>query len=116
MHAPPLPFIPAEQHGKLVAIIGLAYVGDIQVGQKVVEPLRRLGAPIADNTSPMPYPAIFALTEAATHPSYSAVRSGYLSTLDGGILESIVDRARRMPVPSGVVQLRAQSEPPARAG
>ena len=107
MTAPPLPFIPRDQHGKLVAILGLAYVGDVETGQRVVEPLRRLGTPVADLTAPMPYPAIFALTESATQPEYMAVRSGYMSALDTEILESITEHAGRMPEPSGIVQLRA---------
>ena len=53
--------------GKLVAIIGVCYVGNLEVGQRVVEPLRRLGTPIADIAGPMPYPAIFALTDEAGH-------------------------------------------------
>ena len=107
MPAPPLPFIPPEHHGKLVAIVGLAYVGDIEVGQSVVDPLRRLGTPIADVTAPMPYPAIFALTEEASQPGYMAVRSGYMSALDTDILESILERSTRMPPPTGIIQLRA---------
>jgi len=107
MPAPPAPFIPADQVGKLVAIIGLCYVGDLETGQPVVEPLRQLGTPIADIAGPMPYPAIFALTDEASRPERAAVRSGYLATLTDDTLEAIVEHAARMPAPSGLVQLRA---------
>ncbi|MBV9359625.1 MAG: BBE domain-containing protein, partial [Chloroflexi bacterium] len=107
MPAPPAPFIPPDQVGKLVAIIALCYVGDLEVGQQVVEPLRRLGKPIVDISGPMPYPAMFALTDEASRPGSHAVRSGYLQALEDDTLEAILDHTARMPVPGGLVQLRA---------
>ncbi|MBV9511430.1 MAG: BBE domain-containing protein [Caulobacteraceae bacterium] len=107
MPAPPAPFIPTEQVGKLVAVLGVCYVGDLEVGQQVVEPLRRLGKPIVDISGPMPYPAVFALTEEAGRPGSHAVRSGYLQALEDDTLEAIVEQTARMPVPGGLVQLRA---------
>ncbi|MBV9322368.1 MAG: FAD-binding oxidoreductase [Chloroflexi bacterium] len=108
MPAPPAPFIPPDQVGKLVALIGLCYVGDLETGQRIVEPLRRLGSPmVADLSGPMPYPAMFALTEEASRPEQSAVRSGYLHALAGDSLDAIVEHAARMPTPGGLVQLRA---------
>ncbi|MBV9355081.1 MAG: FAD-dependent oxidoreductase, partial [Chloroflexi bacterium] len=107
MPAPPAPFIPTEQVGKLVAVLGVCYVGDLEVGQQVVEPLRRLGKPIVDIRGPMPYPAVFALTEEAGRPGSHAVRSGYLQALEDDTLEAIVEQTARMPVPGGLVQLRA---------
>ena len=59
MPAPPLPFVPAEQHGKLVVMAMLAYAGDTEAGERAVAPFRALAAPIADLVKPMPYPAIF---------------------------------------------------------
>jgi FAD/FMN-containing dehydrogenase len=107
MPAPPAPFIPAEYHGRLVAIVGVCYVGDLEVGEQVVDPLRQLGQPIASMIGPMPYPGMFALTEAASQPHPSTTRSGYLGALADDTLEAIVDHAEQMPVPSGLVQLRA---------
>ena len=69
MHAPPLPFIPSEKHGTLVIALGLVYAGDLEEGQRVVQPLRELATPIVDMTGPMPYPAIYALTAEAGTPS-----------------------------------------------
>jgi FAD/FMN-containing dehydrogenase len=104
--APPAPFIPADQVGKLVAILGLCYVGDLAVGQRVVDPLRRLGTPIADIVSPMPYPGLFALTNDASQPLQHAVRSGYLREMTDDTLEMIVEHAQHMPGLGGLVQLR----------
>ena len=55
--APPLPFLPPEIHGKEVFVIAAMYSGDIAEGEKVLEPLRRFGNPIADVIGPAPFAA-----------------------------------------------------------
>jgi hypothetical protein len=108
MPAPPAPFIPEDQVGQLVALIGVVYVGDLATGQGAVAPLRRLGgsAPIADIIAPMPYPGIFQLTDEATHPVLESVRAGFANALSDLMLESIVEHGARMPAPGGLIQLR----------
>jgi FAD/FMN-containing dehydrogenase len=64
--APPAPFIPPQYHDQLVVVIAACYAGDLTAGQAAVEPLRRLGTPIADLLGPMPYPALFELTREAS--------------------------------------------------
>ena len=107
MPAPPAPFIPADQVGKLVAIIGLCAVGDLAAAERTAAPLRQLGTPVADLCGPMPYPAMFALTEEATHPQPHAIRSGYLQGLDDDVLEAVIEHGNQMPFPFGLIQLRA---------
>jgi hypothetical protein len=75
MPAPPAPFIPPEWVGKPVFMILVCWIGDIDEGQKALEPLRKLGTPVADIVSPMPYPAIYNLTAEAAVPRGNSVRS-----------------------------------------
>ncbi|GCA50768.1 6-hydroxy-D-nicotine oxidase [Sinorhizobium sp. KGO-5] len=53
--APPLPFIPAEWHGKEVVVLAMCYCGDLEAGEKAVAELRAIGNPIADVVSPHPF-------------------------------------------------------------
>ncbi|AKQ47589.1 FAD-linked oxidase [Rufibacter radiotolerans] len=53
--APPLPFIPEEWHGKPVVVLAAFHGGDMGEGERVLEPLRRFGKPIADVIGPHPY-------------------------------------------------------------
>lgn len=53
--APPLPFLPAQWHGKEVLIFAACYAGDMAAGEKAMVGLRALGDPIADVISPHPY-------------------------------------------------------------
>lgn len=56
-HAPPLPFLPEEWHGKKVLILAAFYAGDMEEGKKALQPLREIGNPIADAVGPHPYTA-----------------------------------------------------------
>ena len=53
--APPLPFLPAEVHGKGVIVLPMFYAGDAAQGERLVAPLRSFGKPYGVHMGPMPY-------------------------------------------------------------
>jgi FAD/FMN-containing dehydrogenase len=53
--APPLPFLPAEYHGKEVLVLAMCYSGNVAEGEKAAKPFRAIGTPIADVVGPMPF-------------------------------------------------------------
>lgn len=53
--APPLPFIPQNHHGKEVVVLAVFYPGEIAVGEKLIQPLRRLGDVVGEHVGAMPY-------------------------------------------------------------
>jgi FAD/FMN-containing dehydrogenase len=92
MAAPPAPIIPPDKQGKPVVLIMVCYTGDLAEGERVVAPLRTLGTPIADVIAPMPYPGLFALTEASTlHGFHYDVRALFLKTLGKDMLHTLVE-------------------------
>jgi FAD/FMN-containing dehydrogenase len=91
-----------------VVVVAVCYVGDLGEGERVVAPLRRLAAPIADVVGPMPYPGIFALNEIGeVRGLRHHVRSHFLPTLDDAALRALVDAAAATMTPETLVQLRA---------
>jgi FAD/FMN-containing dehydrogenase len=107
MYAPPAPFLPQAQQGKLVFAIQLCYTGDLAQGERVVAPLRALGTPIADLVAPMPYPALFALTEGGTMRGLlHAGRSLFLETVNEDALDTLAQEAAVFLAPGMAVQLR----------
>jgi FAD/FMN-containing dehydrogenase len=52
---PSMELFPKEWHGKPYAAILAMYPGDVEEGERVLQPLRQLGDPIADLSEPMPY-------------------------------------------------------------
>ena len=53
--APPLPFVPAELHGKPVVAVVCCYAGAVEEGETVVKPLRAFGSPVLDLCEPKPF-------------------------------------------------------------
>jgi FAD/FMN-containing dehydrogenase len=69
MPAPPLPFVPPEQHGQLVIMALMAYAGPPETDQQVLAPFRALADPIADMLQPMPSSGMFPPEEDEYHPT-----------------------------------------------
>ncbi len=59
MNAPPMPFIPAEQHGKPVVMALMVYAGDAEAGERAIAPIRALATPLADMVRPIRYPEMY---------------------------------------------------------
>jgi FAD/FMN-containing dehydrogenase len=106
MPAPPMPFIPADQHGRLIIMALMVYAGAPEAGAGAIAPLRRVAAPIADMVHSMRYPELYALTEGGPHPVAAAARSLFADAVDGRAAEAIVDYLQSSTAAMRVAQLR----------
>ena len=104
--APPMPFLPAESHGRLVLMATVLYAGPPEEGERAIAPLRALAAPLADMVKPMQYQEIFALTEGAPHPVAFAARNLYADGLDLRAAEAIVEQIEAATAPMAATQIR----------
>lgn len=104
--APPAPFIPEHLWGETVLFVMACYVGDPAEGERIVTPLRELADPIADLLGPMPYPALYELTQEAAQKHGAEVRSGFASEIPDAVIETIVERVSAGNAPITMVQLR----------
>jgi len=102
MVAPPMPFLPAAAHGKLVVMALLAYAGDTEAGQRAVAPLRALAEPLADMVQPMPYAGLFQDDEIEVVEE--SARSLFLETVDAAT--AIVEHLQASTASMAVAQLR----------
>lgn len=73
MPAPPMPFLPAEQHGKMVILAMLAFAGEPDAAEKALAPIRALGAPLADFVKPGPYASMYPPEDPDYHPTAAAL-------------------------------------------
>ncbi len=105
MPAPPMPFVPAEHHGKLIIMALMVYAGDPDAGQRALAPFRALAAPIADMLRPMPYPEIYPPDDPSYHP-VAAARTLFIDEVDQSTAELIVDRLQSSTAHMAVTQLR----------
>lgn len=103
--APPMPFIPAEYHGKLIIMAMLVYVGKVVEGERVIAPFRALATPIADMVHPMGYPEIYPPEQEGYHP-VAAARTMFVNAIDSPVAEMILDHLRASTGFMAVAQLR----------
>ncbi len=54
-HAPPLPFLSEEVHGRNVIIVAASYFGNIEKGMDLIKPLQYFGDVLGKMITPMPY-------------------------------------------------------------
>lgn len=53
--APPLPFLPADAHGKEVVVIAFCWIGELSKGEAISRPLHEFGEPYGVHAGPMPF-------------------------------------------------------------
>jgi FAD/FMN-containing dehydrogenase len=106
MPVPPAPFIPAEKQFTPSVAILMVYAGDGEEGQRVTMPLRTLAEPIADIVAPMPYPAIFKLTEQGGARGNHHHRSMYVREVTDEALDALTAAAQSARFPTAMTQIR----------
>ena len=105
MSAPPMPFLPAQHHGRLVVMLLICYAGDPAAGPQAIAPFRTLAEPIVDMVRPMRYPEIFPPDDPSYHPT-AVARTMFIDRVDAGAAQAIVDALARSDAAMRVVQLR----------
>jgi hypothetical protein len=105
MPAPPMPFVPAEQHGKLVIFGMLCYAGAVEAGERAVAPFRALATPIVDMVKPGRYPEMYPPDDASYHPIATS-RTMFIDFVDRSVADTIVEHLGATDAMMRVAQLR----------
>jgi FAD/FMN-containing dehydrogenase len=105
MPAPPMPFLPPEQHGKLIVMAMMVYAGDVETGQRTVAPFRKLAQPLADMLRPMRYPEMFPPEEGEYHP-LAVAHTTFMNRIGRSEAETILEYLQASDAPLRVAQLR----------
>jgi FAD/FMN-containing dehydrogenase len=98
---PPDPHVfPEALHGRPMAVFGALYVGPVDEGERVLQPLRDFGAPLIDASGVMPYVD----AQNMFQHDYPDGRRYYwkslnLTRLDDEVIARIVEHARKQPSP-----------------
>ena len=105
MLAPPMPFVPAEHHGKLIIMAMMVYAGPTDAGERAIAPFRALGNPIVDMLRPMRYPEMYPPEEEGYHPVATG-RTMFRDIVDRRAAETIVEHLSASTAMMSVAQLR----------
>ncbi len=99
--APPLPFLPAEWHGKEILALAMCYSGDIKEGERIAAPLRAFGKPIADVVAPNPYAAWQTILDPLLTPGLRNYwKSHDFAEVSDGLIDVLIAHARTIPDPN----------------
>ncbi|GAA4978208.1 FAD-binding oxidoreductase [Actinopolymorpha pittospori] len=106
-HGPPLEQIPAEHHGKPVAIHLAVYAGDPAEGERALRAARDIGNPIADLSGPMRYVDLqrFLDVDYPAHDLRYYWKSRYLSGLPDDLIDLLVQRNEASPSPLNTFEM-----------
>jgi FAD/FMN-containing dehydrogenase len=96
--APPLPFLPAEVHGREVVVVAFCWLGEKAEGEALAAGLRGFGKPVGEHAGPMP----FAAWQVAFDPLLAPGARNYwkshdFKTVDGNVERVICDAVARLP-------------------
>ena len=98
--APPLPFLPADVHGKPMIAFAVCYTGPLADGPRATELVRRFGTPWGEHLGPMPYAAWQqAFDPLLTPGERNYWKSHNLAELPDGLIDALLDSLGKLPSP-----------------
>ncbi len=96
--APPLPFLPAEAHGKEVVVVAFCWIGEMAQGQTLAAALRGFGKPLGEHVGAMPFVAWQTAFDPLLAPgARNYWKSHDFKTLDRNVELAICDAVARLP-------------------
>ena len=98
---PPVPDFPEEVHGRRVLILATVHCGNVDEGEKFLQPLREISTPLVDLSTPIPWTMLQGMFDpffpkAAQHYYF---KSTYLKALDNDTIDAMLDQAINPPQP-----------------
>ena len=98
--APPLPFLPADVHGKEVVVLAVFYSGDAGEGERLIMPLRRFGNVLGEHVGSMPYTQWQqAFDPLLTPGARNYWKSHNFTEISDGALDTIIEYGGKLPSP-----------------
>ncbi|WP_019137764.1 FAD-binding oxidoreductase [Cellulomonas massiliensis] len=91
MPCPPMPFVPADVHGRLVVMAMLCWSGPADEAEAALAPFRSLAEPLADLVRPVAYPELFPPADPEYHP-VAVTRTLMLDHVDLPLAERVLER------------------------
>jgi FAD/FMN-containing dehydrogenase len=90
---PAVPAIPAELHGRPVAMVVACYAGPVEGGERVVAPLKAFAPPLLDLCTPKPFLDLQAMLDPGfPHGRWYYTRSCDVAELSDEVIDLVVQR------------------------
>ena len=115
MPAPPMPFVPADQHGKLSVMALVCYAGPAAAGERALAPFRALATPLVDMVQAGPYSSMFPPEEESYHPT-AVSRTMYVDHVGQAEATTVMEHLSAGTAFMNVTQLRVLGGAASRVG
>ena len=115
MPMPPLPFVPAEAHGRTVIMAMLAYAGDAAGADAALAPFRAVATPLADLVGPAPVASLYIPEDPDMRPAVT-MRALYMERLGIEEARTLLAQVGRCESPMWIGQIRVLGGAAARVG
>ena len=97
-HAPPLPFLPAAVHGRMVVIVPFVFLGDPAEGEKLIQPIQEKTETLGQHVGMNPWAGWQAGFDGLVdHGARNYWKSHHLKDLSDPCIDAIVEFAGRLP-------------------
>ncbi|WP_423066727.1 FAD-binding oxidoreductase [Devosia sp. CN2-171] len=106
MPAPPMPFLPAEAHGKTVIMAMLAFAGDDAAAEAALAPFRAIGKPLADFVRPGPFASMYPPDDGEEYHPTAVSMNQLVNTIGIDEAETILGYLAESDAPLRVCQIR----------
>ena len=107
--APPLPFLPEEVYGKEVVVMAACYVGALEDGQKLFDPIRKFGTPHGEHVGVQPFTAWQAAFDPLLTPgARNYWESHNFKELSDGFFDALIEFTGKLPSPHNEVFIGPQ--------
>lgn len=105
MPAPPMPFLPAEIHGRLVILAFIAFAGNDDAATPAIAPFRALATPLADMVKSGPYLDMYPPEDPSYRPT-AVARTMFKDGIDLQTATTIYEYLSKSDATMRVAQLR----------
>jgi FAD/FMN-containing dehydrogenase len=104
LHAPAMPFVPEEWHGRKICAMVVCYSGDLDEAEDVLVPIRALGNPVVDVLQEWPYTQQQSfLDDGEPKGTHYDWKTEYIAELSDGLLDAVRDVFAACPIPEAMV-------------
>ena len=97
-HAPPLPFLPSDVHGKMVVVVPFVWLGDQAEGEELIRPIREITESHGEAIGMNPWVGWQSTFDGlAGHGARNYWKSHHLTGLSDECIDKIIEFGGRMP-------------------
>ena len=104
--APPLPFIPEDRHGEPFVAMVACWAGDLEAGEKALQPIRDVAPRVAEMVGPMPYPALNSAFDALVPPGlHHYWKASFVKELTDDAIAAHLEHGPKLPAVNSTMHI-----------